>query len=117
MPFWNIFIRRLKFVPCSTTDILENSCNYITINDLGQIKSLQTLLNTYLLNWRFKITSTNNYELDELPLIDFTDFSSNINGNELKNNVEINKMYGLNKHEIEYILNPFFETPAIKGCL
>ncbi len=113
--------RRLKFVPCAENDILGNSCNYITINDLDKIKNLQTLLNAYILNWRFKVTSTNNhinnYELDELPLIDFTNFSSTINGNELKNNIEISKLYGLNKHEIEYILNPFFETEAIKSCL
>jgi adenine-specific DNA-methyltransferase len=46
--------RRLKFVPCAENDVLGNSCNYITINDLGQIKNLQTLLNTYLMNWRLR---------------------------------------------------------------
>jgi Alw26I/Eco31I/Esp3I family type II restriction m6 adenine DNA methyltransferase len=113
--------KRLKFVPCSENDILANSCNYIAINDLIQIKNLQTLLNSHLLNWRFKVTSTNNhinnYELDELPLIDFTLFSPSMNGNELKNNVEIAKEYGLNSTEILYILQDFFPKNEIEHYL
>lgn len=110
-------IKRLKFTPCTENDVLANSCNYLTINDLSQIKKLQILLNSYLLNWRFKITSTNNhinnYELDELPLLDFTQFSNSINGNELQNNIEIAKQYQLNKNEILYILKPFFPVSEI----
>lgn len=113
--------KRLKFLPTNANDILANSCNYISMNDLTSIKNLQILLNSYLLNWRFKITSTNNhinnYELDELPLIDFTQFSSVINGNELKNNVEIAKLYQLNDTEILYLLTPFFLEGEIKHYL
>jgi len=113
--------KRLKFVPCNENDILANSCNYIAINDLAQLKNLQILLNSYLLNWRFKITSTNNhinnYELDELPLIDFTKFSTSINGNELKNNVEIAKEYGLDHTEILYILQGHFPKNEIEFYL
>jgi len=113
--------KRLKFLPCAENDILANSCNYLSINDLIQLKDLQILLNSYLLNWRFKITSTNNhinnYELDELPLLDFTNFSNVINGNELKNNVEIAKQYELNNTEIVYVLTPFFAKPEIEYYL
>ncbi len=113
--------KRLKFLPCNENDILANSCNYLTINELVQLKNLQILLNSYLLNWRFKVTSTNNhinnYELDELPLIDFTKFSTSINGNELKNNVEIAKEYGLNNTEIFYILQDFFPKNEIEYYL
>lgn len=113
--------KRLKFLPCEENDILANSCNYLTINDLSQMKNLQILLNSYLLNWRFKVTSTNNhinnYELDELPLIDFTQFSTSINGNELKNNIEIAKQYQLNETEILYILQPFFPKNEIESYL
>jgi Alw26I/Eco31I/Esp3I family type II restriction m6 adenine DNA methyltransferase len=113
--------KRLKFLSCAENDILANSCNYITMKDLSQIKNLQVLLNSYLLNWRFKVTSTNNhinnYELDELPLIDFTKFSNSMNGNELKNNVEIAKEYGLNNTEILYILQNFFPKNDIEYYL
>jgi adenine-specific DNA-methyltransferase len=113
--------KRLKFLPCSENDILANSCNYIAINDLSQLKNLQILLNSHLLNWRFKVTSTNNhinnYELDELPLIDFTQFSTSMNGNELKNNIEIAKQYQLNETEILYILQPFFPKNEIESYL
>ena len=113
--------KRLKFLPYSENDILANSCNYLTINDLSQLKNLQILLNSYLLNWRFKVTSTNNhinnYELDELPLLDFTQFSTSINGNELKNNIEIAKQYQLNETEILYILQPFFPKNEIESYL
>lgn len=113
--------KRLKFLPSNANDVLANSCNYISMNDLTGIKNLQILLNSYLLNWRFKITSTNNhinnYELDELPLIDFTQFSNAINGNELKNNVEIAKLYQLTDVEILYLLTPFFLEEEIKNYL
>lgn len=113
--------RRLKFVQCSAHDVLANSCNYISLHDNSQLENLHTLLNTYLLNWRFKVTSTNNhinnYELDELPLIDYSRFSATVNGNELKNNVEIAREYGLVKHEILYILQPFFAKSEIEHYL
>lgn len=114
-------VKRLKFVPCAENDILGNSCNYISLADQNQLKNLQILLNSHLLNWRFKVTSTNNhinnYELDELPLIDFNNFSSSINGNELKNNVEIAKMYNLSKYEIEYLLANQFDVAEIRKYL
>lgn len=68
---------RLKFCLVEPNYILGNSCNYITVeNDVlgGQIDLtyILALLNSRLLNWRFKLTSTNNhinnYELDALPI-------------------------------------------------
>jgi len=113
--------KRLNFVFCNETDILGNSCNYISAIDQIDLQKLQILLNSYLLNWRFKITSTNNhvnnYELDELPLLDFTNLSNLSNGNVLKSNVEIAKMYGLNNNEIEYILRNYFELAEIRHYL
>ncbi len=113
--------KRLKFVFCSENDILGNSCNYIAMQDVNDLKNLNILLNSQLLNWRFKVTSTNNhinnYELDELPLIDFSNFSKNINGNELKNNIEIAKMYNLDKNQIMYLLEYQFDSQEIKNYL
>ena len=106
---------------CSENDILGNSCNYIAMQDVNDLKNLNILLNSQLLNWRFKVTSTNNhinnYELDELPLIDFSNFSKNINGNELKNNIEIAKMYNLDKNQIMYLLENQFDSQEIKSYL
>lgn len=67
--------RRLKFIYCSSSDILGNSCNYIS-SDEETLAKLYLILNSSVLNWRFKITSSNNhinnYELDELPIIDLS---------------------------------------------
>lgn len=72
---------RLRFVECESNDVLGNSCNYITIAE-NKIPQMKVLLNSALLNWRFKITSTNNhinnYELDELPIINLNLISSEI---------------------------------------
>ncbi len=65
--------KRLKFALVSS-GVLANSCNFVYVNDDGvfSIYYLLGLLNSFLMNWRFKLTSTNNhvnnYELDELPI-------------------------------------------------
>jgi Alw26I/Eco31I/Esp3I family type II restriction m6 adenine DNA methyltransferase len=109
--------KRLNFSVCGESDVLANSCNYITANCLSDLKNLQILLNSYVLNWRFKVTSSNNhinnYELDELPLIDLTKLKITFTNNELENNVEIAKRYNLNKFEILYLLEPFFSKTEI----
>lgn len=65
--------RRLKFIFCASSDVLGNSCNYIS-SDEETLAKLYLILNSSVLNWRFKITSSNNhinnYELDELPIVD-----------------------------------------------
>lgn len=102
--------KRLKFVFCEKTDILANSCNYIVSTRKEEdLKKLFFILNSELLNWRFKITSSNNhinnYELDELPIvnmenIELSDFSKDENS---KNEI-ICELYGLTKEETNYIL-------------
>ncbi len=103
--------RRLKFVYCDTKDIIGNSCNYITSsNDDEDLTKLFHLLNSSLLNWRFKITSSNNhinnYELAELPIIDLKSFEipQSVNNQALVERM-ICEVYGLSKAETEFILN------------
>lgn len=105
---------RLKFVECEKNDVLGNSCNYITIDEkiLPQMKAL---LNSALLNWRFKVTSTNNhinnYELDELPMIDLGLITADILGlDEVKRNESICSLYGLKDKEIKFIISQHYET-------
>ncbi len=98
---------RLRFVECEKNDILGNSCNYITVEE-NKIPKMKVLLNSALLNWRFKITSTNNhinnYELDELPIIDLDSISSEIvKMDEISKNREICSLYGLNSDEVDFI--------------
>lgn len=99
--------RRLKFIFCASSDILANSCNYISADD-DTLAKLFLILNSSILNWRFKITSSNNhinnYELDELPIVDldkvdpkFT-FSSQQELDEY-----IGNLYGLSEEEQKLI--------------
>jgi len=105
---------RLKFVECEKNDILGNSCNYITVSE-EQIPRMKVLLNSALLNWRFKVTSTNNhinnYELDELPIIELGLITDEIlKQDEVKQNKAICSLYGLNKEEINFIIRQHYET-------
>jgi Alw26I/Eco31I/Esp3I family type II restriction m6 adenine DNA methyltransferase len=103
--------KRLKFVFCEKTDILGNSCNYIVSKrNQADLKKLYFILNSSLLNWRFKITSSNNhinnYELDELPIVNLDSFElNNFSNNENENNEIVCKLYGLTKAETNYILS------------
>ena len=70
--------QRLKFALVPKNYILGNSLNYFKVNEKlftnnsFSIYSLLGFLNSNLLNWRFKLTSSNNhvnnYELDDLPI-------------------------------------------------
>jgi len=103
--------RRLKFIFCERTDIIGNSCNYIvSTRKQSDLKKLYFILNSGLLNWRFKITSSNNhinnYELDELPIVDLDSFDLNeFSNDENDTNEIVCKLYGLTKTETNYILN------------
>lgn len=104
---------RLRFVECESNDVLGNSCNYITIAE-NKIPQMKALLNSALLNWRFKITSTNNhinnYELDELPIINLNLISSEIiEMGEICRNREICYLYGLNSEEVNFIINKQYD--------
>ena len=110
--------KRLNFVKSNKNDILANSCNYINVDDISNLDKLKLILNSYLLNWRFKITSSNNhinnYEIDELPILNLNKFSIMTKDSDLKNNINICQAYGLNKAEIIYILGQFFEKKLIE---
>ena len=84
-------LKRLNFTISNKNDIIANSCNYLTIKNKKSIKPLLAIMNSYLLNWRFKISSgnnhINNYELDELPILECNqDFKSK---DKLDLNIEI----------------------------
>jgi Alw26I/Eco31I/Esp3I family type II restriction m6 adenine DNA methyltransferase len=71
--------KRLKFALVEPNYILGNSCNYLALdsNNLFSDNSLSLqyllgLLNSDLMDWRFRLTNSNNhvsnYEISELPL-------------------------------------------------
>ncbi len=67
--------RRLTFTLVEPGYVLANSCNYLFVennNNNLDIYSLLGLMNSRLMNWLFKVTSSNNhinnYELDMLPI-------------------------------------------------
>jgi Alw26I/Eco31I/Esp3I family type II restriction m6 adenine DNA methyltransferase len=118
--------KRLKFAKIQHDMILGNSCNFIAIkNTLIQspisLNYLLGILNSYLLDWRFKITSSNNhinnYELAELPIpmpnneqlarIEVVVEKILIEGCKKELQIELNKevyaIYGLDQQEIDYI--------------
>ena len=99
--------KRLKFVFCNETDILGNSCNYLS-GDESVLSKLNLILNSSLLNWRFKITSTNNhinnYELDELPIVDLQLIDENYHYQSQRELDEyVGKIYGLEQDELQFI--------------
>ena len=99
--------QRLRFAFCEPTDILGNSCNYLSA-DFDTLKKLNILLSSALLNWRFRLTSSNNhinnYELDELPIADLNQIEAGIC---FESQEELNKyvcnLYGLDNEETLYI--------------
>lgn len=67
--------RRLTFVKIPANYVLANSCNFITIIDNEydlDLNYIYGLLNSKLLNWFFKVHSSNNhinnYEIDNFPV-------------------------------------------------
>jgi len=102
--------KRLKFTFSETTDIMANSCNYITsLRDSIDLQKLHFILNSELLNWRFKVTSSNNhinnYEIDEFPIINLDNLDLDIFSEDKDyNNQIICELYGLDKKETTYIL-------------
>lgn len=100
--------RRLKFVYCDENDILGNSCNYISAEE-PILNKMYLLLNSSLLNWRFKVTSSNNhinnYEIDDLPVVDL----NRVDGNFTYTSQEeldryVGELYGLTQEEINWIV-------------
>lgn len=66
--------RRLSFTLVEKNSVVSNSCNYLVSNDLNGFPLLYLLglLNSCLIEWRFRVTNSNNhvsnYEIDQLPL-------------------------------------------------
>lgn len=126
--------KRLKFTKIPKGIVLGNSCNFITTNEDSlfsesdiTIDYLLGILNSLLIDWRFKLTSSNNhignYELDELPLVTPTPEQKNVveklvskiitNPDNEEYKAQLNSVifdiYGLDKEEALYILNSYKE--------
>lgn len=115
--------KRLNFVICDNKDILGNSCNYISFNDESKIEWYRTILNSILLNWRFKITSSNNhinnYELDELPIINFNkeNMDKMTSMEDITKNIFISKLYNLTEEEIKYIMKDYYSIEQVNKII
>jgi Alw26I/Eco31I/Esp3I family type II restriction m6 adenine DNA methyltransferase len=124
---------RLKFCLVEAGTFLGNSCNYILVSKEREDRDLYllyllALLNSCFLNWRFKLTSTNNHvnnvELDALPIkmINFSNRWENQLFHLITKKVEgilrngttkvdpeieaaIFSLYGLTTYEVRFILN------------
>lgn len=127
--------KRLKFTKIPGNVILGNSCNFLCINDTlfgnpnVSLDYLLGILNSLLLNWRFKITNSNNhisnYELSDLPIVLPSQLEKKII-EKLVNDIRINgsleavsslnrsvfKLYGLNEEEVDYILGKHKKTKS-----
>jgi len=95
--------KRLKFIFCSHNDILGNSCNYIS-SDEKTLAKLHLILNSSILNWRFKITSSNNhinnYEIAELPIVNLNLINDSFNySSQEELDDYIGTLYGLTPDE------------------
>jgi len=109
--------KRLKFALTSRNHILGNSCNYITVNEPLSVDWILTQLNSHLLNWRFKMTSTNNhvnnYEIDELPIVEEAPKDLEKFKDPLGKNVLVCKEFGLDLNETILILRRHFKEIEI----
>lgn len=100
--------RRLKFAICEPNDILGNSCNYISADE-RVLEKLYMIMNSSIMNWRFKVTSSNNhinnYELDELPIVDLDKVNVDLVQHASPEEADdyIASLYGLNDEEKQLI--------------
>lgn len=124
--------KRLKFTKIPQNVVLGNSCNFIAINQNTlfnesniTLEYLLGVLNSFLLNWRFHLTSSNNhignYELDELPIavpdvkqksvVEDIVGRLNTDPNNIQLKAKLNdivfKIYELDKNEASYILDTY----------
>ena len=67
-------VRRVSFAPIEKNYVLANSCNFIALDTDAPItlNFLMGVLNSSVINWYFKLSSTNNhinnYEIDDFPI-------------------------------------------------
>lgn len=64
--------QRLSFALVEPERAIANSCNYLSVDDNAMQFYLLAVLNSTLMNWRFKLFNSNNHvsntEIDELPI-------------------------------------------------
>ena len=112
--------KRLIFALSEKNFILGNSCNYLTVASPLEIDWILIQLDSYLLNWRFKMTSTNNhvnnYEIDELPIVENTPKNLRKCNDTLSQNVLVCKQFGLDMNETKLILKKYFEEIEISSA-
>lgn len=110
--------KRLYFVKSRPTDIIANSCNYIS-SDSYNLDKLAVVLNSYLLDWRFRITSSNNHisnnEIGELPIADIA--LDDLSCDKLTDNIKVCTAYGLTEREIFYILGHYYNREVIEKVI
>jgi len=119
--------KRLKFAKIAKNHILGNSCNFIATNKNVNLDYLLAILNSYLMDWRFQLFSSNNhinnYELNDLPInIDnehiklIIKYSLEIQSGNLDKIIDINKLifmiYNLDNNYILEILNNYNDKYA-----
>jgi len=119
--------KRLKFAKITKNYVLGNSCNFITVNKNINLDYLLAILNSYLMDWRFQLFSSNNhinnYELNDLPInIDnkyinlIIKYSIEIQNGNLDRIIDINKViftiYNLDDNHILEILNHYNDKYA-----
>jgi len=101
---------RLRFLISESTDIIANSCNYLSfLDNQAPVEFYLNQLNSPLLNWFFKTISSNNhvnnYELDALPILNHnqTDKESVLaiqNGDLF----HLYQAFSLTEEEIQYLI-------------
>lgn len=76
--------QRLSFAPVGPEKAIANSLNYLVVEDEETRLYLLAVLNSHILNWRFKLISSNNHvansEIDEFPVPDPNDVPSSLFG-------------------------------------
>jgi adenine-specific DNA-methyltransferase len=120
--------KRLKFSKIPSNYILGNSCNFISVNSFD-IDYLLGILNSYLMDWHFRLFSSNNhinnYEIDNLPIAINNKLEPLIKicveailaGNKqeiVKLNKLIFKLYKLDTSEIKEVLSNYNDEYAMQ---
>ena len=100
---------RLRFLNSKPTDIIANSCNYLSFLDNEvPVRFYLNQLNSPLLNWYFKTISSNNhinnYELDSLPILNHNETKKeSITAIENGDLDHLYKLFSLSDEEIQIL--------------
>ncbi|AXH09874.1 hypothetical protein CP960_07300 [Malaciobacter halophilus] len=119
--------KRLKFSKINKNYVLGNSCNFIAVKNNIDLDYILAILNSYLMDWRFKLFSSNNhinnYELNELPINldnkyinEIIEYSKEIQNGNLNKIIELNKIvfkiYNIEKKHALEILDSYTDEYA-----